>query len=608
MPTVTREASQGTYVNNDKPTRIFYSTAKQRLYIAQGTHPAYLYTPIPPQILGRTIVNAYVQMVATEVWAGSRTITIRRHENPSPTTYSKTHANNEPLPMSASSPVSVTQAGTVRTWRWDVTDEVQAIANGGPFYGWRFTSSDPQPRPFRGCETTNPPRLVIEYSLVPTEPEDLSPDGGLTGVVSVAAPVFTWNGSDDVSAVQVQIDETDGDFTTPLWDSGEVAVTVDGVLNTATEGWTGLLDSERVDWRVRRKVSGHWSDWSEVASFGRKVWGTLTVSSPGATSTDPTPTTGWSYTGTQTAFQVIRTGGGRTLDNSGRQGGTETAWLLDVGATEKRTSIRDYVRVWDDEDRLATPGDPEYLQKYVAWTFDPNGTVPGIDALTVTQDAGGLPAVDIAWSRDVIPDEWIINRRVDGETTRVARIDGTEHMDGSGSWSLRDWNCPPNKVVSYRVLPVTSGETASWSASLAVNVRTDVRGMWLIDTINELWVCLGGDAADMPLGESAAVYSPPMAQGRTKRHYALLGRDGSARGILDRPAAGKSVEDQISDLRLMRRHPVSEYRLVWGYTSIPVVVRGLTWDSQYGNPGTVEQAQEVSFEAYQSGEFEDSEP
>lgn len=597
MPTVERAASQGTYTNSTKPSTVFYAAAKAKLYASTAaTRPAFLYTPIPAEVRGTTIISAELVLIADVDWPSTRTVTVQRHANPSPTTYSKMTFANRPGVLAGSTGVAVgPQAGTTRTWTFDVTDDVQAVADGGAFYGWRIITDDSNPRAFRGAEASaGAPVLSIEYETETADPSGLSPDGG---AVSIAKPVFTWLAPDNLTQFRIEIDEESGDFSSPVFNSGLISSTI-GQWDSSASAWTGISDGTTLDWRVTNVTPGG-SAVSDTATFSRVNKSSLTIDNPGATSGDPTPPVEWTFGGTQTAFQVTRLRPtGATWEDSGRRGGTDDALTLSVGPTVDAGTATDRVRVWDDVDRVATPGDPTYIEDSQSWALDLDGGIAAVSDIDAAQ-VGESPRISVTWTRVAgTPDEWLVLR----DAEQVARFDGPENGVG-GTWAWVDWTAPPNREVTYTVRPIINGVSGDTGPEVAVT--TEVKGAWLMDPLNGLWFRTDGTNIDMPLTETSTVYVPPTGLA-VKRTNLMRGREGTVAGLLrdyERP-----LDDDVADLELMRLSSTSVYRLIWGTNNIPVIVANLTHDVSYEFSATRQRPHTASFSAWQCDEVTVAEP
>jgi hypothetical protein len=177
-------------------------------------------------------------------------------------------------------------------WELDITDWMQTVSNGGPWYGFRVI-----PTTFENevlwmyselyTDSAVRPRVEITWSDAPNAPSNLSPAGGRAVGVSkpiVKASFIDVSGATSLQAVQVQINSTDV-WTSPSFDSGTVPSSAPELDLSRTDMpggvWAGLADGVTTFWRIRfQDAAGLWSAWSPSTSFKRDDKGTLTLNNP----------------------------------------------------------------------------------------------------------------------------------------------------------------------------------------------------------------------------------------------------------------------------------------------------------------------------------------
>lgn len=132
------------------------------------------------------------------------------------------------------------------------------------------------------------PEWVPKVRVSPTEPleppSELLPRGGKAVGKSKPHLIAHRAGSPDqlISHIQVQVDEHDGDFENPAFDTGERAAT-SPELNLALEaGFTALAPGDERDWRMNIKSDGQWSGWSEIAFFTYQPKPVVKITAPAA--------------------------------------------------------------------------------------------------------------------------------------------------------------------------------------------------------------------------------------------------------------------------------------------------------------------------------------
>lgn len=587
--TVECKATQVTYVSTEKPTTPLYAAAKSFPKILGSVHHTMVYTALPPNLAGRQVLEAYLELTLGYDGGGStlRETSVQRHAKPA-TSYALMTWNNKPPVLPGSVAVSVNQALGVQKRLFDVTDDLQAIEAGGAYYGWRVTTTyTAHSWAVYGLATDYPPKLIVVLGDFPAAPTGLAP----AGLTALAKPTFTWTAPDDMLFARLQIDEAGGDFSTPLFDSGAVATTR-GEMKPGDMGWAGLADGDTVLVRVRQTNDMGDSDWSLPVEVTRDTLTALAVTSPGSTTTDPTPGVVWSFTG-QTHWQVTVSLAGKTIHDTGLVAGTDTAFIPPKGATKSGQQLSIRVRAWDATARTPSPGDPGYAETTIVTTYTP-GTAPAVTSLTATQD-GVRPWVDLAFARTSgLPDEWFITR--DGEV--IARIPAVDA--GDPVWTFRDWTCPPNRDVTYGVRPIVAG--AAGAAGPSVPFRSVVDGAWLIDPETGDHFSISGDNVGLAYAESSVWYEPTGGSRSIKRTFAVRGLEGTVSGSLD-DYDDRTMEEQEADLNRFKSHPALLLRYVGGDVNVPVVVSDLNCVIDASQSFTDNIIKTVSFQARQDGEL-----
>ena len=585
--TVECKATSGTWARSTAAAYSYFNASKTWQYVGGSTYQSFLYTVLPSDLAGANVVSAVLQ-VNMVAGSGSRDLKVQRHAKPA-TSYASMTWNNRPGVLSGSSTVTVTQDSADTLWEFDVTDDLAAVAAGDAFYGWRISSTYSSQWGIYGWGSTKAARLLVTISVEPTIPAGLAP----SGVTALDTPTFTWLRPDGLISAQIQVDAVDGDFASPSWDSGTVATTA-AQIDTGAEGWSGLADDESVDVRLRQTTDTGTSGWTDPVTVTRRALGTVAITSPSGTTADPTPTIVHTYSDTQTRWQKLIRLGAVLLADSGVTPGTDTAWTPPSGATTAGASLTLVTRVWDDEARTPSAGDPGYAEDTATVTYTPTASVGGVDSLAVVQD-GANPWTDWVWTRAAgVADEYVLVRG----GVIIDRIDGTS--GGDPVWTYRDWTCPPNTDVLCQVLPVVEGETSSLGPT--TSARVTVSGLWLVDSVNGLSFSVSGNQLELGFAESSVSYQPPGASHPTKRTFALRGLEGSVGGQLN-DRAGRTIEEQKADFYAMKALPSATFRLVFGDVNVPVVTSDLTMlvDATYAR--TTWMPQQVSFTVAQNGEL-----
>jgi hypothetical protein len=582
-------ATNGTYASSAKPNEPLFVAGKSFPYVKSGVSETFQYVPLPTGLAGRQVAQA--KLVATMEYvasATSRTVTVQRHAKPTSAGMPGLTWNNRPGVLAGSSPVSVAQAPNVQTREFDVTADLQAIANGGLYYGWRITTTHSADSwKVYGFASILPMRLEVTLADTPVTPNGVGPNG----ITSLAAPVVTWQTPPGLISAQVQVDEENGDFSSVLFDTGVETTTV-GEMNLATQGWAGQADNGKVDVRVRQTTVLGTSDWSDPITIERQTKNTLTITAPGTSDPDPTPAVVWTFAD-QVRWQVVtRDAAGAILHNTGVMPGTDTAYVPPKGATASGQVITHEVRTWDSLSRTVSPGDPDYVSASKATTYTP-GAATAVTSTTAAQ-VGPAPWVDITVARASLPDEWLLIR--DGVI--ILRTPGI--VDGNPVWTIRDWTCPPNTDVTYVVRPIVSG--AAGAAGATVPCRTKVTGAWLFDPESGAYArCRGTDLAIEEV-DSVTWYEPSGATAPTKRTFALRGIEGTIGGKLE-DLNGRTLSAQLADWYQMKGTPSRTFRAAYDNVNIPVLVGAMKTAPHTVLTSTKAITKVVSFEIRQNGEL-----
>lgn len=206
-----------------------------------------------PAPAGTTITSATLTLTARGASTGSRTVDAYRIAES--WREGKLTWNNRPAVLPST---LVTAAiGTLAdgdTVTINVTNALQAWASGAPNYGLRVSTSATTTHQFYAVNSAYSPRLTVTWSDNPSQPSDLRPSEAVTSK-DLPHLTFTYedlSGNTALAAVQAQISASSS-FTSPLFDSGEVATTESGVdlaeivaqrlpnpsFDTNTVGWTG---------------------------------------------------------------------------------------------------------------------------------------------------------------------------------------------------------------------------------------------------------------------------------------------------------------------------------------------------------------------------------
>lgn len=482
-----------------KPSYVYGATATVPLQTSASS--ACVRVGMPSDIPANAVVASAILTVYQQgAVAGTNTLTVQRHS--AAWQMSKVTWNNRPNVggVGVNSP-ALTASADRAAWTFDVTTDVAAFVAGTAVnYGWRLFNSGATLVNTRGSAASIlPPQLVITYYTPADPPIGLVPGGNQA--VSVAKPWLTFQAPPDTTAINVQID---ADATSPYdYDSGDVATTVGAFDPALAAAWAGLTaGGASAYWRARTKSVLGYSGFSSWQQFRRVAKGTVTITSPGATSDDTTPPIVWTFAGgTQVAWQVVITNAqGKLLADSGRQAGTATTYTPPKAVTTLGTSATVEVRVWDNVDRVATSGDDVYAKATLTFTAQGTGAVTPATSITAVPN-GFNPSVVITAARAAAPDSWSLVR----DNVVIA----TGLNPASAAFSYTDWTADPNKPHVYRAAPFTSG-TGTASGGPTATATPRCKGIWLIDPANTAIraVIWGKEDGSFDATELAVVHQP----------------------------------------------------------------------------------------------------
>lgn len=604
-----------TWINNGAPNRNYGNDTYLRLKNSAKRGLLWMRQPVPR---GATVLEATLFLAANNNNPGPTVIRVSRLAEG----WKRTKAtwDNQPANVGAVASDTINGQQVGDTYALDVTEHLQAAADGERWYGWRVaTDTDDATIVLRGPKAkAGAPRLVVRYSTRPQAPTDLRPDDGAT---SVSHPVLVFTYTDDgeegdLDAVQVQISDDPEDFTAPLYDSGLVPETLPR-FDLLANGYAGLADGDSYYWRVRvRDVDGGISLWSDVASLRRVTKGTLTLDIPtGNTITDVTPPVAWTLTGRdQEAYAVevyaIETGEDGEppvrIFTTGRTLSTEDTFTIPRRVIRRINDGALYeirVLVWDTIDRDPTPGDPVAYRVGREVTFERDPLVAPPETLTV-QGSRDRPVATLIWTRDEAPDSWIIER--DGEAI-AEDLTADETLVSGTTYRWVDNTARSGIQHVYRVLAVRNGR-ASADGPTATYYRPGTSGLWLGDTERDVWVRLSsGNLDGLVMEDTASVHNPIGSSIPVRIPTALRGYAGQVSGLLrDRLADADwnaySREAGLAELVRIKERPSNVYRLVAGTQNVPVLVGDLTYRD--GTESSNENRQHyVQAGVWQVGEF-----
>jgi hypothetical protein len=413
------------------------------------------------------ITDAYVDIRLAAAASGTRTMNLQT--KPTALSTRPTWGN-----YGALGPQVATQTrgslGNGSQFKLPVTATIQAMVKGTqPNNGFRLELADTTAIKIRGTAATGGrPALVVSYVVLPVAPTGLTPSGS---AISSARPTLMFAAAADITKLQIQVDPT-GNGTAPQFNSGEVAAT-GGLLDLSDPAWAAfppLAEGETRLWRARQSNSAGWSPWSGWTTVSRIPTGVLDITQPPGDPDpeddgilvpvpidDGTPPVTWTYTppdgATQTAWRGrLYDAANNVIADSGRTLGPDAEWTPNKGLTRNGQEGVIEVEVWDDTDRVATPGDPVSVIASKPVILTGSNTVDPVDTL-VGRVGSWVPDVTLTATRAAVPDFLALVR--DGE--EIARWAGLDVFDGTTA-TIVDPAATMNVQHTWQLVPIVNGK------------------------------------------------------------------------------------------------------------------------------------------------------
>lgn len=604
MTEVTLRNATDTYVDAGQPTRTFSTLSAFHIREGAPYRRAFLYFALNiPR--GATVHSARLILTGLRAVSGTQELRVHRAAQK----FDPRTVKWGTQPTVTGTAATSTKTSPPALWKWDINvqPQIQAVADGAAWYGFRVVNNAAVSMSFFAAQspyTEHRPMLVVEWSDAPQEPDFLSPGGGRA--ISVEKPIVRTNfvdasGDTSMQAIQVQVNDTE-DFTAPPdWDSTAVPVSgpeldLSTALGTLAAGTTGQplpavpANAERW-WRTRvQDGAGLWSAWSSPTNWVRKLKGTVTlVNPPGSTISDPSPPIAWTFGGngrTQVSYEVIVRDPAAPAVNlwtSGKLTSDDTAHTIPVGTIKVVGKVyRIIVRVWDEQDRENIPLDPPYVQVSTDVTYEQSATVAPLDNLSVAS-LSPLPGIRFTGSRaDGDPDSFALVR--DGEVVRT--YDPEEVRTSPGNYAFEDLSATARKDHTWYVACIVNDVQSSGNPSHTGRIH--MAGPWLMEPdgtnaigflnperSGERW---DGSEVFQPVGEGVA---PVMvSQG--------VGADsGEFSGVLA-DEAGVPAEEMLARFKALRRKQGTRLHLHYINEVLAVFVKDMNYAAIANPDGTVD--------------------
>lgn len=276
MTKVNLRSAYATWIQQDNPTKNWFGkTGYMSLYGKSGRANygiVWFANPFPRS--GGNVLRATLTLKTRKVTGSGSSQIIAQLCKQWSSHFGTVNWNTRPAGKLAQASLSKTNPLAEGTsWTFDVTEQMQAVANGEPFYGFILSTTSQHQILVQGnMSAALDPHLAVEFIESPFPPDDLAPSTGQA--VGTPSPVLRMSykdyvGGDVLSALQVRCGTTEDTVSgSPFFDSGEVASTLPQLDLSQQPGWTPPAADTVVWWQARCKdSSGTWSGWSDPVSW-----------------------------------------------------------------------------------------------------------------------------------------------------------------------------------------------------------------------------------------------------------------------------------------------------------------------------------------------------
>lgn len=580
------------------------------MQLQTATKRGYLWLPITPRVIGRTIASAILTGHAHNA-TSAQTLTFAPAAG-------KWQAgtitwSNQPTTRAGTATAVLGALADGAEFTVDLTTLVQQVADGQAHYGWRITTNAATVQKVSAFDSGVVSwTLTIEYAEEPEAPTALVPNGSQVGAQK---PVVTFDFHDfggdstDLSYVRVEVD-SNNDLTYD-WDSGWIAST-EPALDLAAAGMPGVIASgQTVGWRAYVKDgAGLASDPSDRATYTYVPLPTLILDSPAAgVLYDPTSDILAHITGgTLAAYHIwVTDGDDRTAVrfNSRKltaDDPTNIAYQLPLKNDDKSRIFTDdldyqiHVRAFPTGDWQSTPGVPAYVDLWTTVHFDDDLALDRVTSFQAAQ-VNGTPFVQLTWTDAAAADAYLVAR----DDVHIARLLPADTVAGVSTYSWRDTEAAPAVKHIYDVRRLTLGVGRSKSRQTAITIEPE--GVWLLRD-NGDYVVLDGTGVDqLSTPERWSLYQP---RNGTNNVGILDGYNGITGPLV------LSIEDDVDQtvaqakkvLNAIKRNAASEaVQLIYASVSKPVRVMNMTVLPDPDYRGDMNR-HVVSFAVEQTGDFD----
>lgn len=547
------------FVLEEKPSENRGEATKLRLDNTGGsTKLAYIFfgRPFP---LGASVREGYLRLRTATAWSGQtlkiRRVTERWQED-------GVHWTSRPLTVGTSEVVVALTAGADTVVEVNIGGILSDWAAGAECHGLRLETTSTSEKAFYSSDEPHEswrPEVDIEWGEAPDAPTITAPTGGQA--VGTTTPVGRWEfeepGTDaeqEQSSSQVQV-STSAAEAGITYDSGKVANTENAYA------LAGIAAASTRWWRVKAwDENDEESAWSEWHEFEHVAKGTITITSPAATTADLSPPINWTVTGaTQESWELwlwrqvvggYHDGEWKLALHRPRKVGADTSYTVPAdGTIESGVPYRAELRVWDTVDRATTQGDVPYITDTQDFTYARSGAPAAVATLVATPVEDG---VQLVWTRSAQPDYFSV--RVNGRELKP-RIDPDDVFQGGTTYQMTFHGATPGTEHTYEVEAVVlTGGVFQHSDGNATDTATwDPIGIWLIDEDDGTSVRIEGtESSSFGIREVGTTFDVLGSRRPVRITDAVMGYAGDVQGSVWGPADRDTFLDLKGRLKRLR--------------------------------------------------------
>lgn len=587
MPAKTVRNATDTFVRQANASKNFGHAGRMQVRSESGDNRygyVFFNRPFP---LGVRILSAELRVWTAAPISGAFALTARLVN--AKWAANRINWTNDPGVVGTTASLSISDAAAGTLYAVDVTDEMQDVADGQSWFGFRLhTTTANKTGLFRSAQNgtgSQRPALYVEWTTAPDIPGDLTPSGGYK--VGTQKPLL-----------QYDFEDPDGEGTLAR-SYIQIAADVNGSVIDFDPGWVDT-DLPKVDlaatayaglpiggaskwWRVNvEDEDGQQSGWSDWAEMAYAALGTPSIS---IDFDNGSPVVSWGLTGqTQKSFQVfVSTPDDATkwLWDSGKITSAETSMAIPFGVLKSTTeTYRIGIRIWDDVVRVSQPGSPAYVEATTDEAYAPGATT-GITALASSSDST-KPIITLTWTRASAADEYHIMRKrsTSAEYVFHEAISNDDANTGGTSYSWSDVGVDWYRPYDYKVIAVSGGEGSPGSTTQA---QARKLAPFLMRPDGTDIVCFLNPERERNTRSIQELHErmegPPVLVTQS-----LGGYTGSVKGVLvnDFPAGytAEQMRDSFESICLDAGQPM---RLSYADQCLTVVPFNMVWDS-YADP------------------------